>query len=186
KEYSRTFVMGYGLSMGLLVPLSKITLKRIYLALYRHGYLRIRALVIGCGENGQLFCTYLRENKYYGYELVRYSNASLTLSQNGTKDYNNRVLLIGNSPLENINDIDEVFITEEADGHLNAREIATVLSSYAVRLRIIPSMFNMSSSGMYSFSMMGGFPLLSVRNEPLEDVYNRAAKRAFDVIFSLF
>ncbi|MFD2965367.1 MULTISPECIES: exopolysaccharide biosynthesis polyprenyl glycosylphosphotransferase [Olivibacter] len=186
KEYSRTFVMVYGLSMGFLVPLSKITLKRIYLALYRHGYLRKRALVIGGGENGQLFCKYLRENKYYGYELVRYINGSLTLSQNGTRDYNNRTLLIGNSPLENINDIDEVFITEETDGHLNAREIATVLSAYAVRLRIIPSMFNMSSSGMYSFSMMGGFPLLSVRNEPLEDVYNRAAKRAFDIIFSLF
>jgi len=186
REYSRTFVFTYGILLGFLIPLDKILLKRIYLLLYRHGYLRKRALVIGGGENGQLFCKYIRENKYYGYELVRYIPGMLSLSPSGNPSYNGRVLMLGDQPLGDIQDIDEVFITEAPDAPYSAREIATVLSAHAVRLRIIPSVFNMNNSGMYSFSMIGGFPLLSVRNEPLEDVYNRAAKRAFDVIFSLF
>ncbi|GAA4785468.1 undecaprenyl-phosphate glucose phosphotransferase [Olivibacter ginsenosidimutans] len=187
KDYSRTFVVVYGVLLGFFIPLSKILLKRIYLSLYRHGYLRKRALVIGGGENGQRFCRYLRENKIYGYELVRYINGALTLSPDtGSRGMGGRVLMVGDRALEDIYEVDEVFITEEPDAHFSTREIASVLSSHAVRLRIIPSVFNMASSGMYSFSMMGGFPLLSVRNEPLEDVYNRAAKRLFDVLFSLF
>lgn len=186
KEYSRTFVFTYGILLSFLIPLSKISLKRIYILLYRNGYLRKRALVIGGGENGQAFCKYLRENKYYGYELVRFIHGELQLSNDVSQGYAGRVLMVGDRPLPDITEIDEVFITESPDGHFNTREIASVLSSHAVRLRIIPSMFNMSSSGMYSFSMLGGFPLLSIRNEPMEDVYNRAAKRAFDVFFSVF
>lgn len=186
KEYSRTFLVVYGLMLTFLMPLSKVTLKRICLWLYRSGRLRKRALVIGAGENGQLFCKYLRDNKYYGYELVRYIKGELLLSNNSNYDAAGRILLAGGKPLENINDIDEIFITEEPEAPYSTREIASVLSSRAVRLRIIPKMFNMESSGEYSFSMIGNFPLLSVRNEPLEDVYNQALKRCFDVLFTLF
>lgn len=185
-DYSRTFVVIYGVLLGFLIPLSKILLKKIYLLVFRHGYLRRRALVIGGGENGQLFCKYIRENKFYGYELVRYVQGVLSLSRPASNEKDGRVLMLGGQPLGNIDDIDEVFITEEPDAPYNAKEIASVLSAHAVRLRIIPNVFQMSSPGMYSFSMIGGFPLLSVRNEPLEDIYNRAAKRGFDLIFSGF
>jgi len=186
KEYPRTFFTSYGLLLAFLIPLSKIALKQIHLWLYKKGSLRKRALVIGGGENGQQFCRFLRENKYYGYELVRYIHGELRLVHDTIKGYAGNKLMVRDKPLDDIDQFDEIFITEEPGAGYNTREIASVLSSRAVRLRIIPNMFSVANAGMYSFSMIGGFPLLSVRNEPMEDVYNRALKRAFDVLFSLF
>jgi len=184
--YNRTFVVVYGFVLGFFLPLSKIVLKRIYIVLYRHGYLRKRALVIGGGENGELFCRYLRDNKFFGYELVRYVHGSLRLTKDDQTTFNGRTLLLDNKPLGDIKDVDEVFITEDPAALYNTREIASVLSAHAVRLRIIPNMFSLNNSGMYSFSMLGNVPLLSVRNEPLEDMYNQTVKRIFDIVFSLF
>lgn len=184
-DYSRTFVVIYGCMIAFFIPFSKILLKRIYLMVFRHGYLRRRALVIGGGEHGQQFCRYIKENKYYGYEVVRHIQGALTFSQ-PAQSFGERMLMVGGKPLGDINDIDEVFIADGPETSYNTKEIASALSAHAVRLRIIPDVFQMSNSGMYTFSMIGGFPLLSVRNEPLEDIYNRAAKRAFDIFFSLF
>jgi len=184
KMYSRIFVLSYAVLLSFFLPLSKVILKRIHLLFYRHGYLRRRALVIGGGENGQLFCRYLRDNKFHGYELVRYVHGRLNLTSDEHSTFGMRNLMLDNKPLGDIEDIDEVFITEEPEALYNTREIASVLSTHAVRLRIIPNIFNLSNSGSYSFSMLGNIPLLSLRNEPLEDVYNRLVKRVFDASFS--
>lgn len=184
-DYSRTFVVIYGCLIAFFIPLSKIALKRVYLMVFRHGYLRRRALVIGGGEHGQQFCKYIKENKYYGYEVVRHIKGALSFAESDSA-MGRRVLMVGDQPLGDIHDIDEVFIADGPDTPYSTKEIASVLSEYAVRLRVIPDVFQMNSPGSYAFSMIGGFPLLSVRNEPLEDIYNRAAKRAFDIFFSLF
>lgn len=183
RAYSRSFVAIYACLLLFFVPLGKISLKILFFFLYKTGYIRKRALVIGGGEVGKEFCKFLRENKYYGYQLVRYIQGELRLVGN-VEGYTRSILMVNDAPLDDLMDIDEVFVGESPDSTYSTREIASVLSSHAVRLRILPSTFQITNSGMYSFSMVGGFPLLSFRNEPLEDVYNRFAKRCFDVLFS--
>jgi len=183
--YSRSFVVIYAFLLFFLLPLGKIVLKNLFFFLYKTGYIRKRALVIGGGDVGKEFCRFLRENKYYGYQLVRYIQGELSLTSNAGQGYGERVLMVNDVPMDGLMDIDEVFIGESPDLPYSTNEIASVLSSHAVRLRILPSAFQMTNSGMYSFSMVGGFPLLSFRNEPLEDVYNQFAKRCFDVLFSV-
>lgn len=182
--FSRSFVIIYATLLFFLLPLGKIMLKSLLFFLYKTGYIRKKALVIGAGQVGQEFCRLLRENKYYGYQLVRYIQGELKSTNITQPGYARKVLMVNNTPMEDLLDIDEVFIEESPHSPHYTREIATVLSSHAVRLRIIPSAFQVTNSGMYNLSMVGGFPLLSFRNEPLEDVYNRFAKRSFDVLFS--
>ncbi|WP_084163705.1 undecaprenyl-phosphate glucose phosphotransferase [Olivibacter sitiensis] len=186
KDYTRSFVLLYGALLFILMPSARIVLKQVYLLLYKKGRLRKSALIIGGGDTSVQFSKYLRENKHQGYHLVRYIPGTLSLANNLENSYKGRGLLVDGVPLTGLEQIDEVFISEDHQATYSTKEVASVLSMYAVRLRIIPNMYNMYFNGKYSFSMLGGFPLLSYRSEPLEDVYNRVVKRAFDVIFSLF
>lgn len=185
KEYSRTFVLLYGLLIFTLMPSARIVLKQLYLLFYKKGKFRKSALIIGGGETSLQFSKYLRENKHQGYYLVRYIPGRLSLTTRLENSYKGRGLLVDGTPLVGLEQIDEVFISEDHQATYSTKEVASVLSMYAVRLRIIPNMYNMYMNGKYSFSMIGGFPLLSYRSEPLEDVYNRVIKRVFDVFFSL-
>lgn len=184
KDYSRTFVFLYGTLLFILMPSARIILKQIYLSFYKKGIFRKSALIIGGGETSLQFSKYLRENKHQGYHLVRYIPGRLSLTNSLENSYKGRGLLVDGDPLTGLEKIDEVFISEDHQATYSTKEVASVLSTYAVRLRIIPNMYNMYFNGKYSFSMLGGFPLLSYRSEPLEDVYNRVIKRFFDVFFS--
>lgn len=186
KDYSRSFVVLYGLFLFIFMPAGRIVLKQVHLFLYKKGRLRKSALIIGGGDTSIQFSKYLRENKHQGYHLVRYIPGKLSLCNNFENSYKGMGLLVDGKPLEGLEQIDEVFISEDHQASYSTKEVAAVLSTYAVRLRILPNMYNMYLNGKYSFSMIGGFPLLSYRSEPLEDIYNRVIKRAFDVFFSTF
>lgn len=186
KDYSRSFVMTYMLLQLLFIPFGKIVLKRFYLMMYKQGRLRKKALVIGGGETSQLFCKYLREHKHHGYQMVRYLPGEIQLMNSAPKGHPKLFSLqVSGQDVSDIREVDEVFISEDHNAAYSTKELAKVLSTFAVRLRIIPNMYNMFSAGRYSFSIMGGFPVLSYRSEPLEDAYNQILKRAFDVVFSL-
>lgn len=183
KIYSRTFVFAYTLALLVLLPLGKIILKQAYSYLHHKGHLRKRALIIGGNEASQLFSRYLKEHKHHGYEVIDHLPGQVSIAHGA--GYGGLGLFINGKPLEDLHLIDEVFISEDQTNSYSTKEIADVLSSFAVRLRILPNLYNMFNGGRYSFSIMGGFPLLSYRSEPLEDVYNRLLKRLFDIFFSL-
>lgn len=53
-----------------------------------------------------------------------------------------------------------------------------------IRLKFIPDMAGILAA-TYTMSYLGGeFPIITVRNEPLESISNRFKKRSFDLIFS--
>lgn len=179
-SYQPNFLYSYLFSLMITVPAGKLAIKWAYLYLYEIGKIRKSSLVIGSGESGKRFCKFLRENKHYGYRLIRYIPGNISVVNN--YGLNAQTLLVNGEPLSDLHEIDEIFISDEPNVNYNIQELTQVLSSFAVRLRILPKTF---STGPYSFSMVGGFPLFSYRSEPLEDIYNRIAKRSFDILFSL-
>ena len=64
-------------------------------------------------------------------------------------------------------------------GHLMA-----ICENWAIKFSILPNMFSGLSSRIY-MSQFDGMPLLSIRNVPLENTFNKFIKRAFDIIVSL-
>lgn len=182
--YYRRFAIIHGSILLLFIPLSKIFIKRLFFFLYGRGFLRKKAIVIGDGATGRSFYRYLQQNQLHGYDVIRYINGRMITRANGAaiEKINNIVISNGH-----ISQIDEVFITESDNKEYNVKYISEVLSSYAVRLRIVPSLAvrDDMSTGAH-VTMLGYFPLISLRKEPLEDSYNQLVKRIFDVAFSLF
>lgn len=182
--YYRRFAVIYGAILLLCIPLSKIFIKRLFFFLYGKGFLRKRAIVIGDGVTGRGFYRYLQQNQLHGYEVIKYINGRIIARANGAAVEKINSIAISNG---HIGQIDEVFITEPDNNEYDIKYISELLGSYAVRLRVIPrlALRDDMSTGAH-ITMLGSFPLISLRKEPLEDSYNQLVKRTFDVVFSLF
>lgn len=181
--FYRRFALIYGGVLILLLPISKVIIKRLFFFLYGKGFLRKRAVVIGDGITGRGFYRYLQQNQLYGYEAVKYINGRIITRANGAAVEKINAVAIGNG---RIGQIDEVFITEPDNGAYDVKTLSEVLSVYAVRLRIVPRLaVSHKEDQASSITMLGSFPLISLKKEPLEDSYNQFVKRIFDVIFSL-
>jgi putative colanic acid biosysnthesis UDP-glucose lipid carrier transferase len=181
--YYRRFALIYGAVLLLCMPLSKIFIKRFFFFLYGKGFLRKRAIVIGDGVTGRGFYRYLQQNQLHGYEVVKYINGRIITRANGSAVEKINTIATGNGRM---GQIDEVFITEPDNGEYDIKYTLDVLSSYAVRLRVVPRLAVTEEMGHSThITMLGSFPLISVRKEPLEDSYNQLVKRAFDIAFSM-
>ncbi|QNL51610.1 exopolysaccharide biosynthesis polyprenyl glycosylphosphotransferase [Olivibacter sp. SDN3] len=143
--------------------------------------LRKRAIIIGDGSTGKNLLNFLRQHKQYGYDVVKYINGAVIAKANGRAAKKINSIAIGNGA---IGYIDEVFVAQSDRNSYNLHEIISLLRKYAVRLRVVGKQ-EMTGQSFQSMTMLGEFPLLSVRNEPLENPDNLFVKRWFDVAFSV-
>ena len=79
--------------------------------------------------------------------------------------------------------VKEVFVSLTPDRMADIPHLLKEGEKQCIRLKFVPDF----SSGQASFKIdhMGGFSVLCVRKEPLEDIENRFKKRFFDVAFSI-
>ncbi len=183
EHYSRAFVFVYGFLLSLLLPLSKFLVKKSFVYLYGRGLWCKRAIVIGDGTTGRKFFRYVQQHKFFGYDMVKYVNGKLISRANGSVVEKLNSIAIGDGRLGRI---DEVFIAEADSGSYDVEHLTEILTGHASRLRVVPKFNDHLTMGQpRRISMLGDFPLICVRREPLEDVYNQTLKRAFDVLFSL-
>ncbi|GAA4785439.1 undecaprenyl-phosphate glucose phosphotransferase [Olivibacter ginsenosidimutans] len=185
-NFSRFFVLAYGVLLALSLPLVKLIVKRLLVYLYSKGILCKRAIVIGDGVTGRKFYRYMQQHKMLGYQMIKYINGKIIVRANGSAIKKINSVAIGKGK---IGQIDEVFIAEADSGAYDVETITNILTGYAARLRVVPKTPKVgelpSKELGYKMSMLGNYPLLSVRREPLEDVYNQWLKRSFDIVFSL-
>jgi len=182
RHYPRAFVLTYTLSLAVVIPLAKIVLRKLFMHFFRRGHLCKRAVVIGDGESGRNFFQYMKDNSHYGYEMVRYIKGQVLQRTRGNYSAALNRIAIGETSLGRV---DEVFISESEQALFDTRHLAAMLGQYAVRLRIIPHLMEPISHQPPHVGRLGDFALVSLRHEPLEDIYNRTAKRLFDIVFSL-
>lgn len=79
--------------------------------------------------------------------------------------------------------IKEVYVSLSPDRMGDVKNLLNAAEKQCLRLKFVPDL----SSGTAHFNIehFGGFPVLSARAEPLENIENRVKKRFFDVFFSL-
>jgi putative colanic acid biosynthesis UDP-glucose lipid carrier transferase len=80
---------------------------------------------------------------------------------------------------------EEVFFIKTAISNEHLYNLIQELDKITIRVRIIPDFFNFYTKPQ-NLSFIGNIPLLSLRREPLESLFNRMLKRGFDIIFSIF
>lgn len=176
--FTRNFIVYYGVLIILLISCRTIAFKKILKSLRKKGKNIRNLLIIGAGETGINFKEMISKNPEYGYKFVGYID-------NDVRDTDE---LIGN-----INQLDEkikqyhveetvIALPDESSQKLD--EIIRTCNINAVKVHIIPDYFRFLSS-RFLVSTVGNFPVITARDEPLEEVNRRFIKRAFDIVFSL-
>ncbi|MDR3667456.1 MAG: undecaprenyl-phosphate glucose phosphotransferase [Ignavibacteriaceae bacterium] len=177
--FTRNFIIYYSVFLILGIGLRIIVFKFIIISLRKSGKGIRNLLIIGVGDVALNFHDILRKNPDLGYDFIGYLD-----DKNSPSD--------GEKILGGINDLEKVIIEKKIEEVVIAIPdsaaqlldgIIRVCNKNAVRAHIIPDYFRFLSR-KFKISMIGNFPVISVRNEPLEEIHWKILKRTFDIVFS--
>ena len=174
--FTRNFILLYGLFLTLSISLRTAIFKNVLISLRRKGKNIRNLLVIGAEEVGKNFKETITRNPDFGYHFSGFLD-------NTSKD--DEVIGVLDQLDEKIKEkeIDEVIITLSSQPPDLLDEIIRICNINAVRIHIIPDYFRFLSS-RFQISSIGNFPIITARQEPLEEANRRFLKRTFDIIFS--
>lgn len=178
---TRRFLFIYIGLLCILIPLEKLVYRKLMMFLHRKGVNKKRILIIGAGKMGMEFSNIITRNKYLGYEVIGFLDDEPKPYLNG--QYLGKTETINDYITNNMTNFDEVVVALPNNAHKKIKHIANVVGNHAIKLRIIPAYHDIISS-QYHVGMFNGLPMITIRNEPLDDIHLRAIKRLFDVIFS--
>ena len=136
-------------------------------------------LVIGAGELGKNFYEMVSSHIDFGFNFIGF------LDDNAALDVKNILGKI--SDLNNIlseHNVEEVVIALPINATNMLEQIIRICNMHAVRVNIIPDYFQFLSK-KFQISMMGNFPIITVRSEPLAEFHWRLLKRIIDIVFSI-
>ena len=174
--FTRNFILLYGLLLTLSITIRTAIFKNVLISLRRKGKNIRNLLILGAGEVGKNFKETINSNPDFGYHFIGFLD-------NTIKDEE----VIGvldqlDEKLKQI-EIDEVVIALSSQPPELLDEIIRVCNINAVRIHIIPDYFRFLSS-RFQISSIGNFPIITARQEPLEEANRRFLKRTFDIVFS--
>lgn len=175
QSLSRTFVVVYSTILFILLGLEKYAFRSILEILRKRGRNLRSVLIIGAGNIGRQFYDSIKGNPHFGYKLLGFLDDE-------KKPYLNGQYLGPISNLESIyqkHSIDDIIIalpnsaTEKIDG------VIKICEGYTSRIKIIPDYFKYVSN-KYDVSMFGKFPVVSMREDNINQIHWRLAKRFID------
>ncbi len=176
--FTRNFIILYSVFLIVLVSL-RIQFLKYFLRRIRGSEKNIKnILIVGAGEVGKNFYKMISEHDDFGFSFAGF------LDDGGVQT---NTEIIGS-----LNDLDKTLLKKNIDEVIIALPIYAsnqldgiirTCDRHAVRANIIPDYFQFVSK-KFQISMIGNFPVITVRNEPLGEFHWRFVKRTFDIIFS--
>ncbi len=178
--FTRNFILFYSFLLPVLVSIRFLLFKRMLKALRKKGKNVRDIVIIGAGEVGLNFYNMIINNPDMGYNLVGFVDDGAAV--------NEKIKVIGTTgELQSVfdkNRVEEVIIALPNYAYESIDRIIKICNHNAVGVHIIPDYFRFISK-KFQISMIGSFPIISVRNEPLEEIQWRLIKRVFDLTVSI-
>lgn len=179
---SKRFLLFYILFLCILIPLEKILYSRILNFLQKKGFSLKKILIVGAGRSGKEFSEIIVNNPHLGYEIIGFLDDQHKSELNG--QYLGPINKLSEFLATDVAPIDEVVVALPNNAHEKIKEIANMVGRNTIKLRIIPAYHELINS-QYNVSIFNGFPMITVRHEPLDEMHLRSIKRLFDIVFSL-
>lgn len=174
--FTRNFIFyNFGFLL-LLLSLRQIVFRKI--AGYYNDKNLTNLLVVGSGQLSSAFFEALLENPSLGYNPVGF------VSQYQAEPEGN--MLGALSRLEDIiseKDVAEIVIVMENGENKEFDSIIETANKAGIRVSIVPDYARFLSK-KFRLDRIGKFPIIAVRNEPLEEIQWKFTKRLCDLIFS--
>lgn len=177
--FTRNFIVLFTALIIIFISIRTVIFKQTLKSLRKQGKNVRNLLIIGSGEVAQNFKIMITENPDLGYKFYGFLNKG---------DNEEEKNIIGSiTQLHDIlsrKEVDEVIIALPEDSSSKLDELIRICNINAVKVHIIPDYLKFLGN-RFQASTMGNFPIITAREEPLNEANWRFVKRTFDILFSL-
>ena len=160
-----------------------IKIVRIYRA---RGFNNRKVMIIGAGESAQEFKTMLEHKIEYGYQFLGFFDDE---PKKYKQDIQKHIIGTINDAKEYAvtHEIDEIFCALNYNDEEKIKDLIHFGDENLIRVKIVPdlSRFLTHHLNKVEIDYYGQIPVMTLRNEPLENIANRFIKRFFDLGFSV-
>lgn len=176
-----TFLLVYYVVTVVVFSLWRVVV-RVTLKMYRrkgHNFKKI--VIVGAGKNGMELYRVMKDDLSYGFNILGFFDDNISLKSvlpnylGMTNDVESFVLA---------NDVDEIYCTLPGTNDEKIVRLLNFAEKHMIRFYIVPEFYRNLKKSLV-MEVLESIPLMTVRREPLQAAYNRALKRAFDIVFSL-
>ncbi len=180
KTFSRYFVILYMGGTFVAISTEKFFFSRLLYLFRRHGRNLRHMLIIGTGKIGRNFYETVKRNPHFGYNILGFLDDKLRTNLNG--QYLGKINEL-DGYLKTLR-VDDVIVALPNSAAERVKEVVDVCEKHTTRIKIIPDYFNFISD-KYSLSLFGRFPIISVREDRINELHWRLLKRGFDILITL-
>jgi len=180
-RYSRLIIYGSILTFFILqIIFHYIFLRIAYLHLQREKS-KIRIVIAGAGDLGNLLFQELTKNK----SIIHYKILGF-LDDNKVQNKSNVLgkLADAKNIFEN-QKVDELILALPFKTEEKINKLVQLADFYGIRVKMIPDFFKLFGDNFKIYSI-GMIPIVNVNEGPLDNYLNSFLKRIFDICFSLF
>ncbi|MEP7234730.1 MAG: undecaprenyl-phosphate glucose phosphotransferase [Ignavibacteriota bacterium] len=180
--YSRGFLLYFFLISAGTLLVFRIIVSSTATLMRTRDFTNRDILIIGAGRTGERFYTAVNNNPVYGYHVIGF------LDDNGITSKVRPMILGKLGDLESITSkqrVDEVVIALPKANEETIAQLVTQCEDQCIRVNVIPNDYA-AFEGKRVIEEVGEFSLVRMREAPLDLPSNKALKRTFDIIFSLF
>ncbi|MBI3396437.1 MAG: undecaprenyl-phosphate glucose phosphotransferase [Spirochaetia bacterium] len=180
-SFSRKVILYTAVFSVVFISFGHVMFRQLLGVLRARGYNIRRVLIIGTGAAARRFHETLKKHAIYGYQVV-----GLLGPSKGAGSEMKSLIAGGIRDLKKASDKLKPDLVVYAIP-IEMEMLQTVLEfcdSEGIDCRIVPDLVELITSRA-RLEDMDGIPILTVRDTPLKNGYNRAVKRTFDIVFSL-
>ena len=180
KTFSRYFVILYGGGLYAVISFEKFLFRRLLNLFRRRGRNLRHMLIIGTGKIGINFYESVKRNPHFGYNILGFLDDERNEQLNG--QYLGKIEEL-DGYLKTLR-VDDVIIALPNDATVRIEEVIGICEKHTTRIKIIPDYFNFISN-KYNLSLFGHFPVISVRDDRINELHWRLLKRTFDIVVTI-
>ncbi|MDR2234026.1 MAG: undecaprenyl-phosphate glucose phosphotransferase [Tannerella sp.] len=177
---SATFIVVYYIASIVCFSLWRVLIRMIVKVYRRKGYNTKNIIIIGAGKNGMELYRVIKNDLSYGFNVLGFFDDNKLLD-NVLPNYLGRIDDM--EAFSKDHNVDEIYCTIPGTNSEKISELLLFAEKNMIRFYIIPEFYRDVKKSMI-LDIMETIPLLSIRKEPLQSLYNRAIKRSFDILFS--
>ena len=156
----------------------------IYLKNIRRKGINVKNIaIIGISKSALDVIELFQKEVTFGYNFIGY------IDNNETIDYKGIINYLGNLDefLEkpNLFNIDEIYFTQDEYDKNTIKKLIEICEHKFIRFKILPTFKQYTLNRKLNIDFYNDIPVLVLRKEPLENVFNQTIKRLFDLFFSI-
>ena len=174
---TRYFILINGILILITFTVRIIIFKGALRILRNKGKSIRNLLIIGAEDIGLKFREVITGNPEFGHRFMGFIHNIPGKDVIGNITDLNRII--------NENKIEDVVVALHNNSIESLDEIVNICNKNAVKIHVIPDYFKFLS-GRFQISTVSNLPVITIRDEPLNEVIMRFIKRIFDLTFSIF